>query len=221
MENPSSTLNSKKKLSMWSENILNNIVINNLVWKAGRKNMAIRGFATEFLLRLLSCEFSECKNIGCIDKAVLQNQLDKRILPNLISNLDEDIQKSRLEDLRIISILLANADFEGKKSICNRLVPQFKLLYPELLKRLDDSQDEIRLQALKTLSTFFNAVGRWLDSVKDFAESCEGSTVKDESLECGFREIRLDNVHWETMIKGMAVHLDDLNSKIQVRSYFN
>jgi dynein assembly factor 5 len=212
MENPALTLNSKMELTTWSEQILCKILINNLVWKAGRKAMMMRSFATELFLKFLSSETSEANSIGCLDNGVLQNQLDKRILPNLISNLDEDIQKARNEDLLILSILLSNMDFEA---------PQFKLLYPELLKRLDDSQDDIRRQALKTLAIFFNNIGRWQNLVKDLAEDDNVATVKDDSQECGYREIRLDTVHWEAMIKGMAIHLDDLNSKIQVRKVLN
>ncbi len=96
------------------------------------------------------------------------------------------------------------------------LAPHFKLLYPELLKRLDDSQDDIRRRALKTFVAFFNSIDRWQHSVKELTDVNEANTIKDEMQECGFREIRLDSVHWETIIKGMAVHLDDLNSKIQV-----
>ncbi len=209
MENPALTLNSKMELVIWSEKVLCNILINNLVWKAGRKYMMMRSFATQLFLKFLSCETFGAKAIGCLDKNALQNQLDKRILPNLVSNLDEDIQKARNEDLMILSILLSHLDFEA---------PQFKILYPELLKRLDDSQDDIRRQALRTLSAFFHAIARWQFVIKDLEKDENIATVKDDSQECGYREIRLDAVHWEAMVKGMAIHLDDLNSKIQVRN---
>lgn len=211
MENPTLTLNSKQELVLWSEQILSNILMNNLVWKAGRKAMMIRGFATELFLKLLSCESSGAKTIGCLDKDVLQRLLDKRILPNVITNMDEDIQKTRQEDLIILNILLSQLDFEA---------PQFKLIYPDLLKRLDDSQDDIRRQALKVFVTLYNTIGRWQDSVADLAQGSEIATVKDDTQECGFREIRLDSVHWEAMIKGMVVHLDDLNVKVQVRHLY-
>jgi dynein assembly factor 5 len=87
---------------------------------------------------------------------------------------------------------------------------------------LDDSQDDIRRQALKTFVTFFDAIGRWQSSVKDLVEFAnEATTIKDDTQECGFREIKLDSVHWETMLKGMAIHLDDMNKNIQVTDCFN
>ena len=113
MENSTATLNSKRELNLWTEQILNNIIINNLVWKAGKKAMLIRSFVTELFLRFLSCKSDVPNVIGCLDTQCLMSHLDKRILPNIISNLDEDIQKARHEDLVILDILLSNLDFEG------------------------------------------------------------------------------------------------------------
>ena len=113
MEKPDKTVNSNLELSCWSEKILNEIIISNLVWKAGKKAMYIRSIATEFFLKLLSSVPSNENDISFISKKELQNQLEKRIIPILISNLDEDIVKARKESLIILSILFSNLNFEG------------------------------------------------------------------------------------------------------------
>ena len=69
----------------------------------------------------------------------------------------------------------------------------------------------------QTLVLFFKAIEAWQMSVKSLCDANPGqSTVRDESSEAGFKEIMLDNVHWEALIKGLAIHLDDINPAIQV-----
>ena len=88
------------------------------------------------------------------------------------------------------------------------------------MKRFDDAQDNIRIMASRTFVKFFGSVGRWQSTVKDLrTASPEANTILDEKAEGGYREIRLDTVHWETMIKGITIHLDDMNTIVQVCYY--
>lgn len=62
----------------------------------------------------------------------------------------------------------------------------FKELYPELLKRLDDSQDGIRLEVAKTLELWFEALpDPWSGNLYDYT------------------------------VRNIFIHIDDPNSKIQ------
>ncbi len=98
------------------------------------------------------------------------------------------------------------------------IAPHIKIVYPELIKRFDDAQDEIRILTAKVFITFFHSIARWQARMKPLMESTtEGSsTVKDDTCEGGFREIKLDDVHWEAIVKGITIHLDDMNPALQV-----
>jgi dynein assembly factor 5 len=63
-------------------------------------------------------------------------------------------------------------------------------MYPELLKRLDDSNDEIRVAVSKTFMAYFQCF--------------------DEGFDVG-----LYSAHLEAIYKGLLVHLDDPDAKIQ------
>lgn len=83
---------------------------------------------------------------------------------------------------------------------------QFKLVYPELLKRLNDSQDEIRIKAAQAIVEFAFCVDSWRENVKN----------------CGnppFIETNIDNVHWEEIIKSVTIHMDDMNLEVQQSAY--
>jgi dynein assembly factor 5 len=83
-------------------------------------------------------------------------------------------------------------------------VSDFKLLYPELLKRLDDSHDNLRIVAAQTLQHFITDIDRWTGLMKTIPHP------EDTYVEC-----ELDDVHWESLFKGMAIHLDDMNQAVQ------
>jgi dynein assembly factor 5 len=64
---------------------------------------------------------------------------------------------------------------------------QITNLYRELLKRLDDSSDDIRLDACLALCQYVRVVPQ------DY-----------------------DRTHYKYLLRGLLVHLDDTNPKIQV-----
>ena len=96
----------------------------------------------------------------------------------------------------------------GFYDICN-IAENFKLIYPELLKRLDDSQDTARISVCKTLKKFSKACSRW-------SKRMEGVEAEDGE----YIEKKLDNVHWETIVKTLTIHMDDLNEDVQVKYRF-
>ena len=93
-----------------------------------------------------------------------------------------------------------------------------KLMYPELLKRLDDAQDDIRIYTCRyAFISFFNNIQKWQESVLELCQKYpDMNTVNDSSVESGYKEIRLDSIHWETMVKSLCIHLDDMNTQVQV-----
>ena len=89
----------------------------------------------------------------------------------------------------------------------------FKKIYPELLKRMDDASDVIRSHTSKTFQYLFECISQWQYYIQN---------VEMDSSE-GYVEKSLDDVHYQTIIKGLAIHLDDSNSIIQVNilCFFN
>jgi len=63
-------------------------------------------------------------------------------------------------------------------------------IYPELLKRMDDSSDEIRIVVTKTFLAYFRA----------FPSDYDNDLYK---------------LHLEALFKGLLVHLDDPSASIQ------
>lgn len=63
-------------------------------------------------------------------------------------------------------------------------------MYPDLLKRLDDSSDEVRITVSKTFLAYFDC------------------------FENGY-DVTLYRAHLEAIYKGLLVHLDDPEQKIQ------
>ena len=111
------------------------------------------------------------------------NSITDDLQPHLNTLLEEDVVSTRLITCRIIQKLL---------SICGSTFHPDRLhtMYMELLKRLDDSNDEIRIAVSKTFMTFFNCFP------KDY-------------------DVALYRAHLETLYKGLLVHLDDPDQKIQ------
>ena len=87
----------------------------------------------------------------------------------------------------------------------------------EFLKRLDDSQDNIRIAMARLFVKFFKVIQAWQDRMIPFTrENPEACTIASDMSQNGFIEIRLDDVHWEALAKGLTIHMDDTNSSLQV-----
>jgi len=63
-------------------------------------------------------------------------------------------------------------------------------MYPELLKRLDDSSDEVRIAAIETFSAYFGCL-------------------------CKEYEVALYRAHLEQIFKGLLLHMDDPQEEVQ------
>lgn len=105
------------------------------------------------------------------------------LITQLKTSMDSDNKNTRLVSCRVMTRLL---------ELMNSSLDQDNLynFYPELLKRLDDSSDEIRIVVSKTFLAY---------------------------LECFEGKYKVDQyrLHLESIYKGLLVHLDDPDAKIQ------
>ncbi|XP_041813590.1 dynein assembly factor 5, axonemal-like [Chelmon rostratus] len=170
------TLDSQGRFRDESEKFLCDILLPNLVWHAGRTSAAVRTSVLSCLLALLHGGAVTPGQLLC---------LEEKLCPLVLSALEEDSQMSRLLACRSLSAVL--------KLIGTSLHPEaLNKIYPELLKRLDDSSEEVRGVALQ-------ALGLWL--------SC---LTKDYNPE-------LCASHLQLLYQQLLLHLDDPDSSVQDR----
>ncbi|XP_071002200.1 dynein axonemal assembly factor 5-like [Oncorhynchus clarkii lewisi] len=173
------------------------LLLPNLVWKAGRTAAAIRTSALCCLLALLQG--------GAIPPSQLL-AVEERLSPQVLSALEEDSQLSRLLACRSLSTLL--------KLIGPSLRPDaLNNIYPEVLKRLDDSSEEVRGVALR-------ALGLWLASLgKDY-----NSQLYSQHLEVLFQQLllhlddpdsRVQDTVLEVLKTGSGVHPALLKQEVE------
>ena len=112
----------------------------------------------------------------------LEPVLDK-FITQMLSLMDDDNKGTRLVACRVMTRTF---------DLCGSLIDQDRLhnMYLELLKRLDDSNDEIRVTVSKTFLAYLDC----------FADRYD---------------VNLYRAHLEAMYKGLLVHLDDPEPKIQ------
>ncbi|KAL2101279.1 hypothetical protein ACEWY4_003040 [Coilia grayii] len=122
-------------------------VLPNLVWHAGRTAAAIRTSALSCMLALLRG--------GAITSQQLLS-FEDRLIPQLLSALEEDSKMSRLLACQSITTLLKLIGQELQPDSLNKI-------YPEVLKRVDDSSEEVRLASLKALGVWLSSLGRSYD----------------------------------------------------------
>ncbi|XP_063446275.1 dynein axonemal assembly factor 5-like [Mytilus trossulus] len=172
--NAKETLDSQGKFGDISVIVVRDIVIPNMVWQAGRIASAIRTSAVSCMWALLQS--------GVLDKEKMQPVVED-LITQLKTSMDSDNKNTRLVSCRVMTRLL---------ELMNNSLDQDNLynFYPELLKRLDDSSDEIRIVVSKTFLAY---------------------------LECfeGKYKVDLYRLHLESIYKGLLVHLDDPDAKIQ------
>ncbi|XP_075686390.1 dynein axonemal assembly factor 5 isoform X2 [Rhinoderma darwinii] len=168
------TVNSKGQFHLYSEAFIRDTLVPNLKWRAGRTAGAIRTIAVSCLWVLLQSEVLSHEEIL---------QVQDVLMPQVLVTLEEDSKTSRLVSCRIIRALLG---------ICGQNLDPDKLnkIYPEVVKRLDDASDEVRITAAKTLSLWF----KFID------ERYERTTYRG---------------HLEFLYRCLLVHLDDADAALQ------
>lgn len=194
------SLNSTHQLPLYSKKIITDIFIANGIWRAGKKATVIRAKDMECFLAYLSLQ----DKMGGEEERIIESQcieeiMEKELLPVLISCLEDDDVNTREKVLKIF-IKLFHKDY------CRAYNAElFKKIYPELLKRMDDASDVIRNQTSKTFHYLFECISEWQNYIQN---------IEMDSSE-GYVEKSLDDVHYQTIIKGLAIHLDDSSNIIQ------
>ncbi|XP_072299956.1 dynein axonemal assembly factor 5-like [Eucyclogobius newberryi] len=157
-----------------SERFLCDILLPDLVWRAGRTAAAVRTAAISCLLALLHGGAITPAQVLCVEE---------KLSPQVLSALEEDSQMARLLACRSVSTILRLVGSSLHPDALNKI-------YPELLKRLDDSSEEVRAVALE-------ALGLWMSSLR-----------KDYSPE-------LCASHLQLLFQQLLLHLDDPDSAVQ------
>uniref|UniRef100_A0A8C6TRS7 Dynein axonemal assembly factor 5 n=1 Tax=Neogobius melanostomus TaxID=47308 RepID=A0A8C6TRS7_9GOBI len=157
-----------------SQGFLCDILLPNLVWRAGRTAAAVRTAAISCLLALLHGGAITPAQVLCVEE---------KLSPPLLSALEEDSQMARLLTCRSVSAMI--------KLVGPSLHPEaLNKIYPELLKRLDDSSEEVRAVALEALGLWFSGLS------KEYSpELCAG--------------------HLQFIFQQLLLHLDDPDSAVQ------
>ncbi|XP_004629637.1 dynein assembly factor 5, axonemal [Octodon degus] len=171
---PKDTIDSQGQFCVYLDSVVKDILMPNLQWRAGKTAAAIRTAAVSCLWALTSGDILSAKQVHDVQDA---------LLPQVLATLEEDMQTTRLISCRIINIFL--------KTSGDVVDPdKFLKIYPELLKRLDDVSNDVRMAATSALLT-------WLRCI----QSTGGKSYYQSSIQYLYRELLL--------------HLDDPESAIQ------
>jgi dynein assembly factor 5 len=155
--------------------LLQGVLIPNCTWRAGQSNNKIRKGGMVCIHALLQRRL--------VIPAAL-NDAFADLLPILKSCLDD----SWSPDNRMIACLVLSCTLSELQAEISS--EQLREVYPELLKRLDDSNDKIRSAVCEALATFFRCLPpKWSRSL------------------------------YEYILRTLFVHLDDPNPEIQQGIY--
>ncbi|XP_063717180.1 dynein axonemal assembly factor 5-like [Symsagittifera roscoffensis] len=166
------TLNSQGQLSLHSMSLAKDVLMPNLIWKAGRTNEATRTSTITALWAILEGEF-----ISKHDLRVIAEEM----VPCLTSMLDEDSTTARIIATKALGRLISTTSLDPD---------ELHKVIPDLIKRLDDRENSVRLKVTETLIELSNALPNPYNS-------------------------GLYRAHCENMYEGLLIHLDDPDLEIQ------
>ncbi|XP_065109082.1 dynein axonemal assembly factor 5 [Paramisgurnus dabryanus] len=170
----SNTLDSQGRFSECVKTVLQDLLLPNLVWRSGRSAAAVRTAALSCLLALLH---------GATFPAEQVLSVEETLRTQLISALEEDSKLARLLACRSLHSLLKITAHQLNTDSLNKI-------YPELLKRVDDSSEDVRVEALRSLGTWFSSLGNNYD-----VHSCRP--------------------HLEFLFQQLLLYMDDPDDKVQ------
>jgi len=134
--------------------LVEDILVPNSTWKSGSANGKIRKGALVCLNSLLKRRL--------LQPSELQEALSS-LMPILKSSLDD----SWSPDNRLIAVYGVTEILKLLRGVVTG--DELREIYPELLKRLDDSNDAIREEVCKTFIVFFSALpAKWSNSLYEY-----------------------------------------------------
>ena len=154
---------------------LSEVLLPPAVWQVGKTAASIRFHAVVVL-----GTFFRKKLVSAEELARILDDESLQLLPTLHSSLEEDYYAdTRLASCHTLEALLL---------VIGRGLTddQKRAVYPELLKRLDDSDDKVRIQTCATLEAFVTCLG------PDY-----------------------DDTNTGYLLKGVLIHMDDTNPHVQ------
>ena len=153
--------------------VVERMISESLIWKAGKTAAAVRYAAVVCLGTML-------RNELCPRRDLLTAIQRGELLPQIGAALEEDYYAdTRAAACHALAMLLERCG--------DRLTDEHRrYVYPELLKRMDDSRDEIRVTCAGVVAAFFRSMPR------DYDET---------------------NVGY--LLKGFLIHMDDPNPDVQ------
>ena len=158
-------------IMFYTEIVIKLILLPCLEWRAGMPTTKIRKASVICLIKIMEKEL--------IEKAKLAT-----LLPELINKLKSPLDDDWAHDLRFASVVLLTKTMAYFGDEMER--EAFNEIYPELLKRLDDAQDGIRVETCKGFEVFFTYLpDPWSSSLYPYT------------------------------IKQIFIHIDDPNNAIQ------
>lgn len=170
--------------------IIEELIVPGLIWTAGRAAEAIRTAAVCCLCAILQNKIinsgsSENKKSNiCITVDEFSFIFDK-IVPVLVSLVDDKAKKTRLYSMRAICLLITVG--QGLSCLNEEHIHR---TYPVILKRLDDGCDDVRYAAVEALVDVWNTASETYDTI-------------------GSRS------HIDALYTTMIIHLDDPESRFQ------
>jgi len=167
------------ELDEWAEHLFAAMFLPNLVWRAGKAAEHVR-------LAAMTC-LSKLVVLPSLTPAQLADQCEAA-LPVISGCLDDDNTDTRRLGCVTIEGILRRL---GPTHLTHNWV---RVLYPELLKRLDDANDQVRVVACGPLSALFAAL-RYSNTYSSDAN--------------------FDRTNYQYLLRGLLVHLDDPSPQIQ------
>jgi dynein assembly factor 5 len=138
----------------YSDIILKMILIPATVWRVGKPNVSVRKASVICMIKMLENNLIDPKKFHTSFRTLfdaLKNCLD-----------DDWVNDIRYAALILVKNIISHSAEEFEHD-------DFNLIYPELLKRLDDAQDQIRIETCKVLELFFNSVPNpWSSSLYEY-----------------------------------------------------
>ena len=171
--------------------ILEKMIIPGLTWTAGRSAEAIRTASVCCLCAMLSKILNNCENKDVKGQENLPisikhfGWLFEKVRPILLSLFEDDSYKTRLYSLQAVCLVINIG-----QELSYITEEHIHKLSPEILSRLEDQHDEVRLAAIEAIREI------WKVLPKDY-------------------DLSFYYVHIEYVYKNILTHLDDPREKFQ------
>ncbi|KAJ3177528.1 HEAT repeat-containing protein 2 [Irineochytrium annulatum] len=201
-----SVLDSKGQLLSQVTFITDSIIVPTATWRPGGNDFKkVRGLSMKCLRLLLEGSFKRHDPSNALCREYLQHVMgdpESQCFVVTWNCFDEDDEKTRTNALEAMKLLLVT-------SVAVKVyfkAGTFKKLYEELLKRLDDTQDSVRILTCSVIKSFALAVGAF------HSQALRDAPAKDSKE---YVETRLDDGHWEVFLKGVLIHAEDPKPEVQ------